>query len=188
VKDSSSACFFFDVKIQNRIDGDFLSCYKINKMRASYLKKFNHSVMFRLFLITKLPIAWLSGLKVKSLTSGKAVVSIRYGFWNKNPFKSMYFACQAMAGELATGLLALGYVDAQSVKISLLVMNVNADFKKKAIGAIEFVCEDGLKVKEAIEKAAANDQPVLCVMNSKGYDAQGDCVSSFQITWTFKRK
>ena len=144
--------------------------------------------MFRLFLLTKLPIAWLSGLRVKSISAEKAEVSIRYGFWNKNPFKSMYFACQAMAGEMATGLLALGYVDAQPVKISLLVKEFNSTFKKKAVGNIAFVCEEGLKVKDAVEKAAAGDEPVLCVMNSHGYDEQGDCVSSFQITWTFKRK
>lgn len=157
-------------------------------MRASYLKRFKQPFMFRLFLIAKLPIAWLSGLKLKSLTAEKAGVSICYGFWNKNPFKSMYFASQAMAAEMTTGLLALRYVDAHSVKISLLVKDLSSSFKKKAVGNIEFVCEDGLLVKEAVKKAAANDDPVLCVMNSHGYDEQGDCVSSFQITWTFKRK
>ncbi|MCH1436513.1 MAG: DUF4442 domain-containing protein [Flavobacteriales bacterium] len=152
------------------------------------MKRFNRSSVFSWFLITKLPIAWLSGLRVKSISDEKAEVSVRYGFWNKNPFNSMYFACQAMAGEMATGLLALGYVDNQSVKISLLVMDFNSTYKKKAIGNIDFVCDEGLKVKEAVEKAASADKPVLCVMNSHGYDEQGDCVSSFQITWTFKRK
>ena len=157
-------------------------------MHASYLKKVNNSFLYRLFLIAKLPIAWISGLKVNKVTAEKAQISIRYKYLNQNPFKSMYFACQAMAAEMSTGLLAMGYIDSQSVKISMLVLELNCSFTKKAIGKIQFVCEEGILVKEAIQKAVDTNQGVVCVMTSKGYDEQGDCVSSFNITWSFKRK
>ena len=78
-------------------------------MHASYLKKVNNSFLYRLFLISKLPIAWISGLKVNKVTAERAQISIRYKYLNQNPFKSMYFACQAMAAEMSTGLLALGF-------------------------------------------------------------------------------
>ena len=157
-------------------------------MHASYLKKVNNSFLYRLFLIAKLPIAWISGLKVNKVTDEKAQISIRYKYLNQNPFKSMYFACQAMAAEMSTGLLAMGYIDSQSVKISMLVLELNCSFTKKAIGKIQFVCEEGILVKEAIQKAVDTNEGVVCVMTSKGYDEQGDCVSSFKITWSFKRK
>jgi len=157
-------------------------------MHASYLKKVNNSFLYRLFLIAKLPIAWISGLKVNKVTAEKAQISIRYKYLNQNPFKSMYFACQAMAAEMSTGLLAMGYIDSQSVKISMLVLELNCSFTKKAIGKIQFVCEEGILVKEAIQKAVDTNEGVVCVMTSKGYDEQGDCVSSFNITWSFKRK
>ena len=157
-------------------------------MHASYLKKVNNSFLYRLFLIAKLPIAWISGLKVNKVTAEKAQISIRYKYLNQNPFKSMYFACQAMAAEMSTGLLAMGYIDSQSVKISMLVLELNCSFTKKAIGKIQFVCEEGILVKEAIQKAVDTNEGVVCVMTSKGYDEQGDCVSSFKITWSFKRK
>ena len=157
-------------------------------MHASYLKKVNNSFLYRLFLIAKLPIAWISGLKVNKVTAERAQISIRYKYLNQNPFKSMYFACQAMAAEMSTGLLAMGYIDSQSVKISMLVLDLNCSFTKKAIGNIQFVCQEGIMVKEAIEKAVDTNEGVLCVMTSKGYDEQGDCVSSFKITWSFKRK
>ena len=157
-------------------------------MHASYLKKVNNSFLYRLFLIAKLPIAWISGLKVNKVTAERAQISIRYKYLNQNPFKSMYFACQAMAAEMSTGLLAMGYIDSQSVKISMLVLDLNCSFTKKAIGKIQFVCEEGILVKEAIQKAVESNEGVVCVMTSKGYDEQGDCVSSFKITWSFKRK
>lgn len=161
---------------------------KINTMHASYLEKVNSPFLYRLFLIAKLPIAWISGLKVVEVTGEKVLVSIKHKYLNQNPFKSMYFACQAMAAEMSTGLLAMGYIDSQSAKISMLVLDLNCSFTKKAVGKIQFVCEDGILVKEAIQKAVDTNEGVVCVMSSKGYDEQGDCVSSFNITWSFKRK
>ena len=157
-------------------------------MHASYLKKVNNSFLYRLFLIAKLPVAWISGLKVNKVTPEKAQISIRYKYLNQNPFKSMYFACQAMAAEMSTGLLALGYIDSHSQEISMLVLDLSCKFTKKAVGKIHFVCEDGILVKEAIQKTVESNEGVLCEMTSKGYDEHGDCVSSFKILWSFKTK
>lgn len=157
-------------------------------MHASYLKRVNSPFLYRLFLIHKLPIAWISGLKVHKVDEECARVNIKLGYLNQNPFKSMYFACQAMAAEMSTGLLALGYLDAQEEKISMLVLDMNCTFTKKAVGEIQFVCEDGIKVKNAIHQAVDTNEGVVCVMQSKGYNTQGVCVSTFNISWTFKRK
>jgi len=157
-------------------------------MNASYLKKVNNSLLYRLFLMVKLPIAWISGLKVNEVTAERALVSITHRYLNKTPFKSMYFACQAMAAEMSTVLLALGYLDNHSVKISMLALDFNCSFNKKALGEIQFICDDGVLVKDAIQKAAVSNEAVVCVMASNAYDEKGDCVSSFNVTWTFKRK
>ena len=141
-----------------------------------------------MFLIAKLPIAWISGLKVNKVTAEKAEISIRYKYLNQNPFKSMYFACQAMAAEMSTGLLAMGYIDSQTAKISMLVLDLSCKFTKKAVGEIQFVCDDGILVKEAIQKAVDTNEGVLCEMTSIGYDQKGDCVSVFKIKWSFKTK
>ena len=157
-------------------------------MHASYLKKVNNRFLYSLFLIKQLPIAWISGLKVAGVTKDTAKVNIKFKYLNKNPFKSMYFACQAMAAEMSTGLLALGCLDAQSEKVSMLVLDLNCSFTKKAIGTIQFVCEDGAKVKACIAEAVETGKGVVCVMQSKGFNEAGDCVSTFNITWTFKKK
>ena len=157
-------------------------------MHRSYLKKVNNSFLFRLFLIVKLPIAWISGLKVNKVTPKKAQISIRFKFINQNPFNSIYFACQAMAAEMSTGLLAMGYINSHSKEISMLVLDLKCQFTKKAVGKIQFVCEDGIMVKEAIQSAIDSREGVLCEMTSIGYDEQGDSVSSYKITWSFKLK
>ena len=157
-------------------------------MHASYLKKVNSPFLYSFFLLKKLPIAWVSGLKVAGVTEESAKVNIKFKYFNQNPFKSMYFACQAMAAEMSTGLLALGYLDAQPVKVSMLVLDLNCSFTKKAVGKIQFVCQDGAQVKACIDEAVETAKGVVCVMQSKGYDEIGDCVSTFNITWTFKKK
>ena len=157
-------------------------------MHASYLKKVNSPFLYSLFLLKKLPIAWISGLKVAGVTEETAKVNIKFKYLNQNPFRSMYFACQAMAAEMSTGLLALGYLDAQPEKVSMLVLDLNCSFTKKAVGKIEFVCEDGAKVKACIKEAVETGKGVVCVMQSKGFNEAGECVSTFNITWTFKKK
>ena len=47
--------------------------------------------LFPVFLLFKLPLAWMAGLRLDVLEGGRCVVRMRNGFWNRNPFDSMYF-------------------------------------------------------------------------------------------------
>ena len=157
-------------------------------MQQAYLNRVNNSFLYRLFLLNKLPIAWIAGLRVAKVDRESAKVSLKHSYLNQNPFNSMYFACQAMAAEMSTGLLALGYLNQVPEKMSMLVLDFSSNYSKKAVGKIEFVCLDGIKVKTSIEEAVMSGKAVVCLMESKGFDAQGACVSTFKITWSFKTK
>ena len=100
----------------------------------------------------------------------------------------MYFASQAMAAELSTGILSLSHVHKRKPGISMLVFDMKADFSKKAVTKITFVCEDGMKIKEAIEESVKNGEGVTVTAKSTGKDTFGDIVSEFYFTWTFKVK
>ena len=73
------------------------------KMQGQMLSPFK----FGLFKILKLPLAFLTGIKIKELTEVSAVTSVQYKYLNTNPFDSLYFAVLAMSAELSTGMLAL---------------------------------------------------------------------------------
>lgn len=49
-------------------------------------------IFFKLFLILKLPLAFLAGVKLKFLNETQSTVQLKYNCLNKNPFKSIYFA------------------------------------------------------------------------------------------------
>ena len=98
------------------------------------------------------------GLKIKNLEAKKCTVGIKYGWRSRNPYKSMYFAAQCAAGELATGALATIISKGFSEKILMLVTSVEAEFKKKAVGNISFTCDEGETMVGVIQNAIVSDE------------------------------
>lgn len=146
--------------------------------------KFPSPSKFNTFTLFKLPSAWLTGVRVKKLSVASCTTSVKHRWINQNPFKSMFWAVQGMAAELATGALVIGYIQESGKKISMLVANNNATFTKKATGRIQFVCNDGLAIKEAIDKAVATGEGQTCWMKAIGTNKDGVQVSEFNFEWT----
>lgn len=146
--------------------------------------KFPSPSKFNTFTLFKLPSAWLTGVRVKRLSLESCTTSVKHRWINQNPFKSMFWAVQGMAAELATGALVIGYIQESGKKISMLVATNNATFTKKATGRIQFICNDGLAIKEAIDKAVATGAGQTCWMKAIGTNADGVQVSEFNFEWT----
>ena len=143
---------------------------------------------FSFFLISKLPLAYFAGLKIKEIDSQKAIVTAPYNFLNKNPFKSIYFAVLSMAAELSTGILALMHIYKKDKKISMLVVKIDSNFYKKATSKVRFVCSNGDEISQTIDKCIKSKNGEIVKVNSKGFDSNGVCVAEFNFTWSFKLK
>ena len=143
---------------------------------------------FNSFLFFKLPSAWWCGVRLTELTENHASASVRYGWRNQNPFKSMFWAVQGMAAELATGALVMQQIQNSGRQVSMLVLNNKANFQKKARGRISFRCEDGLKLKEALDLALDSGEGQTVWMKSVGTNENGEVVSEFLFEWTLKVK
>ena len=88
-------------------------------------------IKFRFFLFQKLPAAFFAGLRIHHFDPEKCVVRIKYSWFTMNPFKSVYFAIEAMAAEMCSGMLAFGQVYQRTPKVSMLVVKMEAAFVKK---------------------------------------------------------
>ena len=97
-----------------------------NKLKFQQL--ISHPVKFRMFLFSKLPSAFFSGVRVKTLDENRAVVTVPYKWFSQNPFRSTYFACLAMAAEMSTGLLGLMHSYKREPAISMLVVGLEAKY------------------------------------------------------------
>ncbi|PVW14797.1 DUF4442 domain-containing protein [Marixanthomonas spongiae] len=140
------------------------------------------------FLFFKLPSAWLTGVRVMRIDANSCVTSVKHRWINQNPFKSMFWAVQGMAAELSTGAMVMATIKESNENISMLVANNKASFSKKAKGRITFTCEDGIKVKEAIQEAIKTGEGQTVWMKSQGVDKAGNVVSTFEFEWTVKVK
>ncbi|MDQ7917738.1 DUF4442 domain-containing protein [Mesonia sp. MT50] len=140
------------------------------------------------FTFFKLPASWWSGVRLKKINEEACETSVKFKWINQNPFKSMYFAVQMMAAELSSGALVMTSIRNQKQPVSMLVARNKAEFTKKATGRITFTCLDGIKIKQAIEKAIETKEPQTCWMQTKGLNEKGELVSTMDFEWTIKAK
>lgn len=149
--------------------------------------KFTPSLLNR-FVLFKIPSAYISGVRVSGVYEDRIVVSVRHRWINQNPFKSMYWATQGMASELATGVLMMKNIQATGKKISMLVVGQSGVFIKKAKGKIVFECKENDIIQSAIKKAIVSEEAQILVLSSRGKDESGDVVSEFEYQWSIKVK
>lgn len=140
------------------------------------------------FLFFKLPSAFWSGVRVKSISKEQCIVTVKHRWFNQNPFKSMYFAVQAMAAELTTGALVMMQIKKSGKNISMLVANNNSNFSKKATGRIIFTCNDGHLIEEAIKQTIATGEGQTIWMKSVGVNEKREQVSEMNFEWSIKLK
>ena len=107
---------------------------------------------------------------------------------NQNPFGSIYFAALAMAAELSTGAMVIRAVNTAPEAISMLVLNQNANFSKKARGTITFTCDQGSLIAAAIDETIQTREGVTLWLQGTGVDEDGDVVTVMNFEWTIKVK
>ena len=155
---------------------------------SAFLSLVKHPVKFRLFLLRKLPSAYFSGIRVREADEEHCVVTVPFGWFSQNPFRSTYFACLAMAAEMSTGVLAMAAVWGRKPSVSMLVVGMEADFYKKATGVTRFICRDGHSVQRAVEAAIRTGEGQTVQATSEGFNEEGEKLATFRITWSFKAK
>ncbi|MEI8098658.1 MAG: DUF4442 domain-containing protein [Sediminibacterium sp.] len=160
----------------------------MNPNFIDFKKTIANSWKFRFFMLLKLPAALFSGLSIKELVTEKSVITVPFKWFNKNPFKSMYFATQSMAAEMSTGLLAIGQIYKRKPVVSMLVVGMEAKFHKKATDRTVFTCNDGAAIANAVEQAVITGEGQTLVCYSVGKNQAGETVSEFWFTWSFKSK
>lgn len=140
------------------------------------------------FLLLKLPSAYLCGVRVTAISKEDCVVSVKHRWINQNPFRSMYFAVQAMAAELSTGALVMLAIQEAKRPISMLVTQNKSVFTKKATGRIQFECKQGSAVAMAIQKAIHSGEGQTLWLDAVGRNEKGEIVSEFSFEWSIKSK
>ena len=160
----------------------------IEQDSSSFFLLVNNPFKFRLYLLSKLPAAFVAGVRIKQCNEESCSVSVPFKWLTQNPFRSTYFACLSMAAEMSTGVLAMANLYKRTPKTSMLITSVESKYYKKATGKTIFICWDGLKMKATIDEAYQTYLPQSITARSEGYNEQNELVAEFWFTWSFKVK
>ena len=167
-----------------------LESYRANRKitDAEFFKMVNSSFLFNLYLLNKLPMGFIAGLKVKSCSADQCQITVPYRYMNQNPFKSTYFAVLAMAAEMSTGMLGVIATNKSKPSISMLVTKIEADFVKKATGLTTFTCTQGKELTAKVEEAILTGQGTTFEALSIGTSEKGEEEARFRVQWSFKAR
>ena len=121
-----------------------------------------------LWMWKTLPLAAFAGLRVVRLDAQACSVSLPGGWRTQNPFRSTYFAAQAMAAEMSTGAPALVLLEDAPASVAMLVVGLRVTYTKKLVGEGLFTFEDVAGMRAAVDRAAASDQPQAFAARSVG--------------------
>jgi len=160
----------------------------MNEHTTEFIKLMKHPVKFRMFLFLKLPSAFFAGVRLKDISDELCTVVVPYKWFSQNPFKSTYFACLAMAGEMTTGSLGLAHIHKRKPAVSMLVVKIEGNYFKKATGVTTFTCLDGIAIRNTIEQAIDTGESRSFRALSTGINKDGEKIAEFFITWSFKAK
>ena len=102
----------------------------LSQEATKYLHDIRSNWKLRLYFLKNLPSAIWWSFGVKSATTERTEVTLPYNWRTQNPFKSIYFAALAGAGELSTGVMAT-MARMSGGDVSMLVLEQRAEFLKK---------------------------------------------------------
>lgn len=152
-----------------------------------FVRLVNSRFRFSLFLLYKLPSAWLAGVRVVKMDLLSCTTVVPYRWLSQNPFRSTYFACLAMAAEMSSGVLALAHTQGVGLRVSTLVTGMEALFLKKAKSRTYFNCGDGEAIRLAVKQAVETGEACAINVTVTGQSEDGTEIARFQITWSFKK-
>ena len=166
----------------------FPKCKSMNPHFSEFKRIITTPVLFKFFILKNLSAAFWSGLNIHHFDEESCVVRVKLSWFNQNPFRSMYFAVEAMAAEMSSGMLAYAQVHKRQPAVSMLVEKVEANFVKKATGTIFFTCEDGKAMEAIVDETAKTGEGVKLTSKAIGRNSEGVIVAEFIFTWSFKAK
>jgi hypothetical protein len=143
---------------------------------------------FKGYLWVKLPLAACAGLSLKRLDESACTVRLPGGWRTQNPFRSTYFAAQAMAAEMSTGAPAMVLVQAAPVSVAMILREIQAVFTRRIQGPSLFTFDDIVGMQSTIARAAISGDSEAYTGRSIGRGPDGEPAAEFHVTWSFKRR
>ncbi len=93
-----------------------------------------------------------------------------------------------MAAELSTAANCMLATTGHDPSVAFIIVDLEAQFSKKATDRVFFTCNDGFKAYEAVQRCIETGEPQAATFETIGRMADGTEVSRFKFTWSFKQR
>ena len=146
--------------------------------------------LIQLFGITKVPMIWYCRPKVIEHTDEKIEIKIPLKRKTKNHLGSMYFGVLAVGADITGGFLAMEPIQESGRKINLIFKDFKADFLIRPEGDVHFTCNDGLAVKELVDRVSKSSDRHNFKLSIEATvpSISSEVVAKFELTLSLKDK
>ena len=146
--------------------------------------------LIQLFGITKVPMIWYCRPKVIEHTDEKIEIKIPLKRKTKNHLGSMYFGVLAVGADITGGFLAMDPIQESGRKINLIFKDFKADFLKRPEGDVHFTCNDGMAVKELVDRVSKSSDRHNFKLSIEATvpSISSEVVAKFELTLSLKDK
>ena len=93
-----------------------------------------------------------------------------------------------MAAELSTASTCLLAVAGQKPSVAFIIVDMKANFFKKATDRVYFTCENAGNAFDAVEQCKTSGESATATFKTVGKMKDGTIVSEFEFTWSFKQR
>ncbi len=144
----------------------------------------------RWFGLSKIPLMLYVRPTVMVISADRIVVRLPLRRRNKNHWGSMYFGALSIGADCAVGMLVMQFTQQHPEHISLIFKDCHATFHKRAVGDVDFCCDQGNEIAALIAQAATSGTRVeMPVTVTASVPAQGtEPVATFILTLSLKRQ
>jgi acyl-coenzyme A thioesterase PaaI-like protein len=108
----------------------------------------------------KIPMIAYLRPTVQRLDDEQAVIRFKLNRRSRNHLGSMYFGALSVGADLAGGILAMQQIEKSGKPVSLVFGSFKADFHKRPMADVDFVCKDGAAIRDLVQKAIETGERV----------------------------
>lgn len=139
----------------------------------------------------RIPLLFSVKPTVIFIDENRAEVKIPLRRWTKNHLGSMYFGALAIGADAVVGILALYHIEKHpDATIHLSFKDFQADFLKRPMGDVHFICEYGKQMSAFVQKVIQSGErlnlsvPAMAIVPKEN----NQIVAKFHLTLSLKRK
>ena len=145
----------------------------------------------RLFAFWKIPLIALVRPRLLVANADQCVVRLPLTWLTRNHLRSMYFGALSIGADVSGGLIVMNLISSRRSRVAFLFKDFQADFLKRAEGAVVFTCNDGQKLAALLDKAEASgerEEDTVLVTATVPEKLGDDPVAEFRLTISMKKR